>query len=120
MIAIGSRQRTQPPPPRVVFEALCEPDQDPCRPWLSVNLLEDEQLPSVLRSDFPTSVVWSSLWIKRPEAVVEFDLAPRGSDTMLRWTVYVDEPAPPDAWIGHVRKRMNRLINADLRFTFGQ
>jgi hypothetical protein len=28
--------------------------------------------------------------------------------------------APDDALIGHLRKRVNQLIDANLRFTFGQ
>jgi hypothetical protein len=42
------------------------------------------------------------------------------SGTNLRWTLYVNEPPPHDALIAHMRKRMNQLINANLRFTFGQ
>jgi hypothetical protein len=118
VIEIGSRQRGQPAPPHVVFEALTDPDRDPYRLWLK--LLDDEQRPKVVRSEAPTSLVWSSLWIKRPDAVVEFELAPSGNGTALRWTLYVDEPIPLDAFVGHLRHRMNQLINADLRFTFGQ
>lgn len=39
---------------------------------------------------------------------------------MLCWTIEVDEPRPDDSLIGHLRKRMNVLINADLRYSFGQ
>ena len=35
-------------------------------------------------------------------------------------TVLVNEPAPDDALVGHIRKRMNKLINANLRYTYGQ
>jgi hypothetical protein len=45
-------------------------------------------------------------------------LDPHGTD--LRWTLNVEEPAPADALVGHLRKRLNQLINANLRFTFGQ
>jgi hypothetical protein len=119
VIAIGSRRRGQPAPPRIVFEALVDPDRDPNRPWL--RLLDDEQCPRVLRSEEPTTLAWSSLWAKRPDAVVEFELAADpGGGTSLRWTLYVDEPLPADPLIGHLRKRLNELINADLRSTFGQ
>jgi hypothetical protein len=118
VIEIGSRMRGQPAPPWVVFEALTQPDRDPYRPWLK--LLDDEQRPEVVSSQAPTTVVWSSLWIKRPDAVVEFELALGQGGTALRWTLYVDEPIPPDSLVGHLRHRMNQLINADLRFTFGQ
>lgn len=65
-------------------------------------------------------LVWSSLWTKRPDATVQFDLLPGHGGTDLRWTLYLDEPAPDQALIGHLRKRMNELINANLRYTFGQ
>lgn len=118
MIEIGSRRRSQPAPPHVVFEALTEPDRDPSRPWLE--LLEDEQRPTVLHSEAPSTLTWSSLWTKRPDAVVRFDLPGGRAGTDLRWTFFVDEPAPGDALVGHMRKRLNQLINANLRFTFGQ
>lgn len=119
MIEIGSRKRNQPPPPLILFEALTQPDRDSSRPWLE--LLEDERRPQVLRADEPSTVVWSSLWVKRPDAVVEFDLQPDGqTGTDLRWTLLVDEPIPDDALVGHIRKRLNQLINANLRYTFGQ
>ncbi|HEY8730316.1 MAG TPA: hypothetical protein VIL94_12085 [Acidothermaceae bacterium] len=49
----------------------------------------------------------------------ELDASPDGG-TALRWTLYVDEPVPDDPLTGHLRKRLNELINADLRSTFGQ
>jgi hypothetical protein len=119
VIDIGSRKRNQPAPPRVVFEALGEPDGDPYRPWLK--LLDDEQRPNVVRSQAPSILVSSSLWTKRPDAVVEFALAPSADGgTALRWTLYVEEPIPADPFVGHMRKRLNELINANLRFTFGE
>jgi hypothetical protein len=118
VIEVGSRKRNQPAPPHAVFEALTEPDRDPQRPWLS--LLDDEQVPRVVASHKPDLVVWSSLFAKRPDALIRFDLPPGGGGTDLRWTLSVDEPAPDDALIGHMRKRLNQLINANLRFTFGQ
>ena len=38
----------------------------------------------------------------------------------LRWTLTVDEPIPSDELLGHIRKRINELINRDLRLSFGQ
>jgi hypothetical protein len=120
MLEAGSRKRNQPAPPRVLFEALTQPDRDPARPWLV--LLDDEQRPRLVETDEPSLVVWSSLWIKRPDAVVRFDLPLdfSGYGTDLRWTLLVDEPMPDPALVGHLRKRLNQLINANLRFTFGQ
>ncbi len=40
--------------------------------------------------------------------------------TDLRWTLYVDEPVPDQSLTGHMRKRLNELINANLRYSYGQ
>jgi hypothetical protein len=96
MEMIGSRRRNQPAPPWAIFEDLCDPHRQPIRPWL--HLLDDEVEPTV----------------------VEFDLHAARGDTDLRWTLYVDEPVPDAALTGHMRKRLNQLINANLRYTFGQ
>jgi hypothetical protein len=119
VIEIGSRRRNQPAPPHVVFEALCRPDSETSRPWLT--LLADEQRPTVVQAQAPSSLMWSSLWPSRPDARVEFELPPsRDGGTALRWTLRVEEPAPSVALVGHLRKRLNQLINADLRYSFGQ
>lgn len=117
-IEIGSRQRTQPAQPAVIFEWLTQPDLDPARPWLL--LLADEQPPIVLQSASASLVVWSSLWTKRPDAVLRFDTAPAGAGSAVRWTLTIDEPVPDDALTGHLRRRVNELINANLRYSFGQ
>jgi hypothetical protein len=118
VIEIGSRRRNQPAPPRVVFEALSSPNSDTSRPWL--NLLADEQRPTVVRAEAPSLLMWSSLWPSRPDAVVQFDLPPSADGgTALCWTLRVAEPPPSDALVGHLRKRLNQLINADLRYSSG-
>jgi hypothetical protein len=118
VVDIGSRKRNQPAPPHVLFEKLTNPDIDLERPWLS--LLDDERRPRILQARKPDLVIWSSLFVKRPDALVRFDLPTGGEGTDLRWTLSVDEPIPDDALIGHMRKRLNQLINANLRYTFGQ
>lgn len=118
MIEIGSRRRSQAPPPHILYEALTAPDRDPNRPWL--DLLHDEQRPRVIRAESPALVVWSSLWTKRPDAIVRFELSGGPSGTDMRWTLFVAEPVPDDALIGHMRQRLNVLINANLRYTFAQ
>jgi hypothetical protein len=116
---IGRRSRTQPPPPGVVHEALVTPDRDPARPWLF--LLDDEVPPRILETVAPTLVTWSSIWVKRPDVTVRFDLTSDGaSGTDLLWTMSADDPVPDAALTGHLRYRLNRLINGDLRATFGQ
>lgn len=117
---IGGRKRNQPAPPHIVFEALTQPDRDSQRPWLM--LLDDEVAPKVLKTTYPDTVVWSSLWKERPDAVIRFDLPQdkSGQGTDLRWTLEVEEPLPDDGLVGHMRKRLDELINANLRYSFGQ
>jgi hypothetical protein len=119
---VGSRKRNQPAPCHVVFEALVQPNRDRRRPWLT--LLDDEQTPRVTERHAPDLLVWSSIWTRRPEARLRFELAPDGAGpgagTDLRWVLLVDEPLPDAPLIGHMRKRANQLINANLRFIFGQ
>jgi hypothetical protein len=103
----------------VVFEALVRPDRDPSRQWLQ--LFDDEQQPKVLQTVDASVVVWSSLWAKRSDARVTFELAVAADGgTDLRWILHVDEPRPDDTFVGHIRKRLNALINASLRYSFGQ
>ena len=112
----GSRGRDLPAPVHVVFEALTQPDRDPVRKWLV--LLDDEIAPEIIETG-PARVVWSFLWPSRPDARIEFDLT-ASSGTYLRWTLFVEDPMPDASKLGHLRKRINELINADLRFSFGQ
>ncbi|MFI7601410.1 hypothetical protein [Actinoplanes sp. NPDC049681] len=103
----------------MIFEVLTDPGRDSARPWLL--LLDDEQSPNLVEASEPDFVVWSSLWEKRPDARVRFDLASDGAaGTDLRWTLLVEESMPDPSLLGHLRKRLNELINANLRYTFGQ
>lgn len=119
MPEIGSRQRNLPAPPHVVFGDLVSPRTDGIRSWL--HLLDDEVTPTVLDSHEPDRVVWSSLWPPRLDARITFELPQgTGEGTDLRWTLTVDEPAPDESLAGHMRKRINTLIHANLRYTYGQ
>ncbi|WP_308121076.1 hypothetical protein [Paractinoplanes bogorensis] len=111
--------RSQPAPPHVVFGKLTDPTGDPVRPWLV--LMDDEHAPTVLEASEPHSLVWSSLWPKRPDARIRFDLtSDNAGGSRVRWTLLVTEPMPDPSLLGHLRKRLNVLIHANLRFTFGQ
>jgi hypothetical protein len=82
---------------------------------------EDEQEPAVVESDPARLVVWSSLWPHRPTVRIRFEFSSDGgSGTDLRWTLEVEPPAPDDSAVGHMRKRINELINANLRYSFGR
>ncbi|AJR18441.1 hypothetical protein GUY44_06025 [Pimelobacter simplex] len=50
-------------------------------------------------------VLWSSLWPARPDDRIEL-------------TVIPDPPGP--ATVGHLRRRLNELLYADLRYSYGQ
>lgn len=118
METLGTRAKSQPAPTWVVYEALCEPNRDPTRQWLV--LLDDEMSPSIVMSQEPNVVIWSSIWQKRPAAQVRYDIeGGEGSGCSLRWTLLdADDPGP--ALVGHMRRRLNELINAELRYSFGQ
>jgi hypothetical protein len=117
---VVSRCKNQAPPPWVVFEALADPDRDPYRLWL--HPAGGEVRPRIVQAERPHLVVWSSLGLDRPDARLRFDILPaennHGSD--LTWTLFVDDPVPEASQVLAMRKRVDRLINADLRHCFGQ
>jgi len=113
----GARRRNLPAPPHAVAESLCEPDRDPARPWL--HLRGDEQRPAVVEKRGVELVVWSSLWQEQPEALIRFELAPQRGGTDLLWTLLVAE-RPDASRLGHYRQRINQLIHAGLRSSYGQ
>ncbi|MDL9935992.1 hypothetical protein QSJ18_04465, partial [Gordonia sp. ABSL1-1] len=110
--------RDQPAPPSVVFADLVEPTRQPSRPWL--DLYDDEIAPTVLQSDDPSRVVWSSLWVDRPDVQIVFDLKPAAGGTRVRWTLVVDKPHPDGHLQRHMCQRIGTLVNANLRYTYGQ
>jgi hypothetical protein len=119
VIEIGSRERTLPAPPSVVWASLVEPRQPEARPWL--DLLPDEVEPTVLAADQCSRVVWSTLWPSRPNDQIHFALtASRDGGTSLRFTLLSPDEHPDQSKTGHLRWRLNRLLFADLRYSYGQ
>jgi hypothetical protein len=119
VIEIGSRARTLPAPPPVVWDSLVEPHRPGTRPWL--HLLADEVEPRVLAAEKPGRAVWSSLWASRPDDRIHFALtASRDGGTLLRFTLVTPGEAPDQSKTGHLRRRLNQLLFADLRFSYGQ
>ena len=51
---------------------------------------------------------------------MRFDLATVGDGTDLRWTLLVGDPLLDTGTINLVRHRIWELINANLRYTYGQ
>ena len=118
MKEVASRHSNLPAPTPVVVDDLCDPSRQPVRPWLVLH--DDEIAPTVIDSNRPTFVVWSSLWITRPDASVRFELTPRRGGTDLRWSLYVNDPVPQVNSVKHMRHRIGELVNANLRYTYGQ
>lgn len=117
MEKIASKKRNQPAPPRTIFDDLCQPVRAGQRQWLL--LLDDEVAPTVVESRRPDLVVWSSIWVKRPDARVRFDLPGGGAGTDLRWTLFTELPVPDDRLMRHLCQRIGELINANLRYSYG-
>lgn len=51
---------------------------------------------------------------------MRFDLAAARGGTDLRWTLYLDDPLPEARLVQHMLQRIGELINANLRYTYGQ
>lgn len=115
----GARARSLPAPPRVVWRSLTEPSQPGARPWLV--LLDDEVAPLVVTAAEPDLVVWSSLWPSRPRDQVRIELASDGTGgTRVAFTLLTRGALPDASKTGHVRRRINELLFADLRYSYGQ
>jgi hypothetical protein len=118
MEEIAGKERTQAPPAWVVWEALADPHHPGRRAWLE--LADDEVAPLVLEASRPTLVVWSSLWPARPRDQVRFELRPKDGGCALRWRLLTPDPVPAAEVAQHLRRRLNYLVNGELRRTFGQ
>jgi hypothetical protein len=115
MQALRSRSRAQPPPARAIYEALSDPIADQARrEWLDLH--DGELPPRVLQADFPSLVVWASLWPDRPDDQIRFDF----EDQRLTWTLLGEASDEDEARLDQLRHRLNVLINANLRYSFGQ
>lgn len=117
MTPYGNRSRRLPAPPHVVWDDLVAPKADGVRAWL--DLLPDEVAPRVLESERPHRVVWSSLWPSRPHDQVVLELAEDHEGTALSFTLLAAGEVPDQSKAGHIRRRVNQLLYADLRFSYG-
>jgi hypothetical protein len=111
-IELARRRKSQAPPPWVVCEALCDPFPE-YRQWF--DLRADEVAPTILEHDRqPHRVVWSSIWVERPELRIEFEIDGGGSGCTVTWvlrgpTMLGAEELKP------LRYRLNQLINDRMR-----
>lgn len=97
---------------------MVNPRRPNARPWL--NLLPDEVDPQILQADAPDLVVWSSLWPSRPNDQVRFELRLVRNDTALTFRLLTPDDPPDASKLGHLRHRLNHLLFADLRYSYGQ
>lgn len=96
-----------------------EPRRPGTRQWL--HLLDDEVDPRVLAAEKPGHAVWSSLWPSRPDDRIQFALTTAADGgTLLKFTLLASGEAPDQSKTGHLRRRLNQLLFADLRFSYGQ
>jgi hypothetical protein len=51
--------------------------------------------------------------------VLQVDVA-TGSETLLRFSLLTPDGPPDESKTGHLRRRMNQLLFADLRYSYGQ
>ncbi|GGL89608.1 hypothetical protein [Nakamurella endophytica] len=117
-VEIAGRRKGQPAPPHIVWRSLTDPHEPGTRPWLS--LRDDEVEPVILSATSPVEVVWSSIFPQRPDDRIRFQLAPDGYGTLLTWSLTVAADDLPDAGhVGHARYRLNQLVNAELRYSYG-
>lgn len=101
----------------MVWDDLVEPKSTGTRAWL--DLLPDEVAPLVLESVRPSRVVWSSLWPDRPKDRVVIEIASSGGESAVTFTLLAAGDPPDDSKTGHIRRRVNHLLWADLRFSYG-
>ncbi|WP_377322901.1 hypothetical protein ACFJIY_25680 [Pimelobacter simplex] len=115
----GRRTKELPAPPHVVWADLVERRAEGTRAWLE--LRDDERRPEVLSSVEGRQVVWSSLWPERPDDRIELTITPDGTGgSRLEFVWLAADPDPAPATVGHLRRRLNELLYADLRYSYGQ
>ncbi|HEV3354261.1 MAG TPA: hypothetical protein VG076_15130 [Acidimicrobiales bacterium] len=117
MRVLAEREKSQPPPPSIVWETLTDPYRAGTRQWLVV--AEGEVEPTVIEAERPSLVVWSSLWPDRPNDMIRFRIEENSGGSSLKWTLESPDEPPDDARLGQIRHRINYLINGEMRDSFG-
>jgi hypothetical protein len=112
--ALRSRSKTHAPPASAIYEALSDPLADQARrEWL--DLRDGELPPRVIQAVFPSLVIWASLWPDRPDDQIRFDI----EDQRITWTLMGDASGEDEDRLDQLRYRLDMMINADLRISFG-
>jgi hypothetical protein len=118
LIALAQRRKTQPPPPWIIWELLSDPFQSEDRPWFDRR--DGEQPPMILSATKPQAITRSSIWSDHAELIIEFQIEPCGPGAAVTWTLLGPEGCLDDLEIRQRRRRLNQLINGQLRDTFDQ
>ena len=51
---------------------------------------------------------------------MDLELSPKDGGTLLRFILSTPDEEPDASKLGHMRRRLNHLLFADLRFSYGQ
>jgi hypothetical protein len=112
--ALRRRSKSQPPPAWAIYEALSDPIADQARrEWLDLH--DGELPPRIVQAVFPSLVVWASLWPDRPDDQIRFDI----EDQRLTWTLMGEASDADEERLDQLRYRLDVMINAGLRISFG-
>ena len=115
---LGRRTRGLPPPPWVVCGSRCPSRavRAPARGW---SLLDDEVEPRILDEQKAGSRGLVVAVAENPDQLIRFELAPEGDGTGLTVGADLAGRARLER-VGHRRFRLNHLLFADLRYSYGQ
>ena len=75
-------------------------------------------MPSVLSSEKPRTVLWSSIWSDQPDLQVAFEIETNGSGSVVTWTLLGRDGELEPADLARRRYRLNQVINGNLRDYF--
>ena len=118
LTTITGRTRKQPMPTPVLFEALRRPTSGHPRQWLT--LQPGEQCPTATAATEPREVVWTTVWPDLTGAVIRFVIETDGPGSQLTWTLEIPDHPVADVRRATLTRRIDELVNRDLRLALGQ
>jgi hypothetical protein len=117
LVELVQRGKAQDPPAWVVWEALSDPSTS-TRGWPWFVAQAGELMPTVLSSERPRTVEWSSIWEDHPDLRIRLEIEPRRSGSFVTWRLFGrPQQLEPDD-VKRRRYRLNQLINGQLRGYF--
>ncbi len=116
-VELAEHGKSRAPPLWVVWEALSDPARS-TRSWSWLVPQSGEVMPTVISSETPRTVEWSSLWEDQPDLRIRFEVEARGPGSFVTWRLF-GRPQLLDADdVKRRRYRLNQLINGQLRKYF--